>query len=197
MVTDSGCWQQIKTTKAQRHGEVKPLPVFVASCLCGECSLALLHSGEDFPIGTLRVFGQFVWNDDAERMFGDEGWNLPHLCAKHSERRDSNIIRQLFNVVRFGRSPQCAAQTIKRQLSLNQNFSTRLKIAERVEHNSLYVTRTLSASLLKKCRLAHQNGMDLLTVSSRRPDSSWAARRLTGNRRGRVRMHFFSRLPLL
>ncbi len=101
------------------------------------------------------ALGEFNRHDDAERMLGDKGRDLSHLGPEGPERRDHVLIGQFFDAVSFRGAPERAAQAVKRQISFGENEPARLEIAQRVEHHPLGVYRTLSASLLKKCWLAH------------------------------------------
>jgi hypothetical protein len=94
----------------------------------------LLLSGKDFLVGTPSAFGKFIVHDYAERVLGDEGRNTSHVSAELAKRSHSLFVRQFFNVVSFRSATECAAQAVERKVTPGQNFSARLKIAERKKH---------------------------------------------------------------
>jgi hypothetical protein len=83
-------------------------------------------------------------------MLGDEGWNLPHVRAERAKGGDGALVRQLLGVESLCRALERSTHTIKRQISIGEDFAARLKLAERAQHYLLGINAIMVALFIEE-----------------------------------------------
>jgi hypothetical protein len=106
-------------------------------------------------VRALRAFGQCKRDYYVIRVFGGEGVTALNLCAERGQQGDSAFVVKRFYTEGIRCAAQRTAKAVKRQVSLGQHLSTRLKITQRIEHKAFVVGDLFCARFVEECGLAH------------------------------------------
>ena len=79
------------------------------------------------------LFGQGLWDDDAEGVFGDERRDAPDVSAERVEGRGGGLVIQLGRAEGGGGAAEGTAEAVEREVTAGEDFPARLKLAEGVE----------------------------------------------------------------
>src|ERR1700754_4587647 len=97
----------------------------------------------------LRALGERCRNDDAIRVLCEECRDAAHVRANGRQGSSRRFVSEFVATESFGGAAESSAQAVEREVALGEHFAARLKLAERVENDSLGVSACASILFFK------------------------------------------------